>query len=227
MLKKYIKKFLKRKPVLDVFAFLIYWYLRLVYKTSKWEFIWPTNYAKTDFDQESKTIFALWHNKMLFGPGIFVNHKHNTVPLISPHSDGKIGIGILKKFGYEAILGSTNKDSYSALRNIIKELNTNHNIFIVPDGPRGPIYEINSNITNIAKKYAKKLIPISCAPSKYFILKKSWDKTVVPMLFGTIVVLIGKPLDLSNTEEENNKNLKKCLTDLSTKANTYCTKIKS
>lgn len=220
MFKKYIKPILKKERVLNFGSFLIYLYLKLVYITSNIEFICPVGYTKTDFDNDRKTIFALWHNRLLFGPCIFTNHQCITSPLISSHSDGKIINNIVKRFGYRTIEGSTNKNSFVALKNVIKTLSSGENIFINPDGPRGPVYEINSNITNIAKKYASKLVPISCFASKYFRLK-SWDQLIIPKPFSRIVVLIGESVDLSGSEAESNTKLKQNLITLSETAENY------
>lgn len=181
--------------------------------TSRYRFILPEHYSKKQFLNEKGVIFAIWHNRLTFGPRIFKGQK-DTLALISPHSDGKIISNIVQNFGFGIIEGSTNKDAVSALKKIIHKISSGSNIVITPDGPRGPIYKINSNITQIAKKYNAKLIPISCNSTKYLSLN-SWDNLIMPLPFGTIRIIIGAPLKLSEDSEQNSYFLEQSLNDLS------------
>lgn len=205
-----IKKFLKKnKYILSFITNLLYSYLKIVYLTSRWQFIFPKDYTKEKFSTERGVIFALWHNRLAFGPRIFLGHK-DIYALISPHSDGKIISQIVEKFGFDIISGSTNKEAVAALKTIITKLRNNSNIVITPDGPRGPVYQINSTINKVAKKYNIKLVPISCNTSKYFLLN-SWDKLIIPLPFGKITVKIGLPLELTGNEYQDNINLQQVL----------------
>ncbi len=186
--------------------------MKIVYLTSRWQFIFPKDYTKEKFLTERGAIFALWHNRLAFGPRIFWGHK-DIYALISPHSDGKIIRQIVEKFGFDIISGSTNKEAVAALKTIITKLRNNSNIVITPDGPRGPVYQINSTINKVAKKYNIKLIPISCNTSKYFLLN-SWDKLIIPLPFGKITVKIGLPLELTGNEYQDNINLQQVLMEL-------------
>jgi lysophospholipid acyltransferase (LPLAT)-like uncharacterized protein len=211
--KKFLKSLLKRnKIIFRLLSVIIYWYLKIVYATAKCHFIWPDNYDKQQFLSERKVIFAMWHNRLAFGPRIFCGQK-NTLALVSSHADGKIISRVINKFGFGIIAGSTNRNPVGALKNIIQKLSSGANIVITPDGPRGPIYKINSNITTIAKKYNAKLIPISCEATKYFLLK-SWDQLIMPLPFSDIKVIIGKPLQLLDVQEQNDGNLQQILMEL-------------
>ncbi len=208
-----IKKILKKNNfVLSVVTKMLYTYLRVVYFTCRWQFVFSDNYNKQEFLAQKGVIFAFWHNRLAFGPGIFAGHK-DIYALISPHSDGKIIGNIVNKFGFGVINGSTNKNSVAALKTIVKKLHNGSNIVITPDGPRGPIYKINSNINKIAQKYNIKLIPVSCSASRYFLLK-SWDKLIMPLPFGKITTFIGLPLAFVGNENQDNINLAQALTGL-------------
>jgi hypothetical protein len=209
-----IKKFLKKHALKYNFIItkLLYIYLKITYFTSRWQFVFAYGYNKQIFLAQKRTIFALWHNRLAFGPGIFASHK-DIYALISPHSDGRIIGDIVNQFGFGVINGSTNKDPVIALRTIVKKLHNNSNIVITPDGPRGPIYKINSTINKIAWKYNIQLVPISCSSSKYFSFK-SWDRLMFPLPFGRITVRVGLPLTLSGDEHQDNVNLEQVLKEL-------------
>lgn len=212
--KKTLKSLVKKNQFAFQFlSILLYLYLKLVYLTSRWQFHWPDGFSKEKFLLERRVIFALWHNRLALGPGIFKHHE-DIYALISPHSDGRVVSGVINKFGFGVISGSTNKNPVKALKQIITRLSSGGNIVITPDGPRGPIYKINSNISQIAKKYKAQLIPISANCSQYFRFN-SWDRLIMPLPFGRIDVLIGQPLILTDDEQQNNLSLEQALMAIS------------
>lgn len=212
MIIELIKKSLKNNKILfAVASFLLYIYLKFVYKTSKWHFVLPQNCSQEEFSSLHGAVFAMWHNSLAFGPYIFKDLPH-THALVSPHSDGKIIGNIIEFFNFGVIAGSTNRNPIGALRNIIKNLTAGNNVVITPDGPRGPVYEINSSICDICHKYNRPLIPVSCKARKYFLLK-SWDRLIMPLPFNHITVSIGNALTLSGDVDKDNELLKKQLLD--------------
>jgi len=212
-MRKAFKIFLKRnKLVLSIVTGLLYWYLRFVYFTSRQKFIFYDNGNKAKFLDEQGVLFAFWHNMLALSPAMFKGHK-DIYALISPHLDGRILNDLVGKFGCKVIVGSSNKNPLGALRNIIEKLSQGANIIVTPDGPKGPVYKVNSGITEIAYKYNKKLIPIVSSTSKCFRLK-SWDRLVIPLPFGTIKIIIGSPLELTSDKVQNHITLEQQLVNL-------------
>ncbi|XVN40269.1 MAG: lysophospholipid acyltransferase family protein [Rickettsia endosymbiont of Argas persicus] len=212
-MRKAFKFFLKRnKFVLNLVTCLLYWYLRFVYFTSRQKFIFYDNGNKEKFLNEQGVIFAFWHNMLALSPAMFKGHR-DIYALISPHLDGKILNDLVDKFGCKVIVGSSNKNTLGALRSIIEKLSYGANVIVTPDGPKGPIYKVNSGITEIAYKYNKKLIPIVSSTSRCFRLK-SWDKLIIPLPFGIIKIIIGSPLELTDNKALNQINLEKYLVNL-------------
>lgn len=212
-MRKAFKKFLKRnKFILSLITILLYWYLQFVYFTSKQKFIFYDNGNKEKFLNEQGAIFAFWHNMLALSPAMFKGHR-DVYALISPHLDGKILNDLVGKFSCKVIVGSSNKNPLGALRSIIEKLSQGANVIITPDGPKGPVYKVNSGITEIAFKYNKKLIPIVSTTSRCFRLK-SWDKLIIPLPFGTIKVIIGSPLEMTDNKVQNHMNLEKYLVNL-------------
>ena len=216
--KKAVKHLLKKNNFgANFLSSLIYYYLKIVYFTSRWRFI-ELDLRNTGAIADSEaTIFALWHNRLAFGPGIF-KKNYKTAALVSPHSDGKIISKIIKNFKFAIIEGSTNRNPTEAVKHIIRSLSQKYNIVVTPDGPRGPIYKVNSNIATIARKYDSKLIPISCACTRYISLKRSWDKLIIPMPFTTIYVIIGTQILLTDDYELNDQLLESALIEITSRA---------
>ena len=213
MLKKQIKHLFKNKYVQYILAYLLYCYLILVYKTSKWVIKWEDHELEKIFPHIDGCLISFWHNRLAFGLHIFGNYK-KIHALVSSHSDGKIIANIIKIAKHNTISGSSNKNAQSAVKSIIKRLEAGEKIIITPDGPRGPLYEINSNITRIAYKYNKPIIPMSCTSNSYFELK-SWDKMLIPKPFSKIYVIFGKEVSLSRDDKKNKDLLKNDMMKLS------------
>lgn len=218
IIKKNLKSFLKKNIFIhQLFGFFIYLYLKIVYLTSSEQFILPNNFTKEQFLKLNGTIFAFWHNRVALMFRVFEDSSEELNVLVSPHADGRIIKELVRKFNGKVIEGSTNKNPTGAVRKIIHCLSSKGNILLTPDGPRGPIYKINSNITEIARKYNHPIIPISCTGSKYFTLN-SWDKLIIPLPFGKIITIIGDSLHLSDNPTHNEKLLEYTLMQLTAKA---------
>ncbi|MGI4775933.1 MAG: lysophospholipid acyltransferase family protein [Janthinobacterium lividum] len=185
--------------------------MRFVYATSRWKFIDPENQVENYIPKFDKTIFVLWHNRLAFGPKIFLTNR-KTFALVSPHSDGKLISKIVSMFGLGIIEGSSNKNPIGALKKIILNLNCGHNVIITPDGPRGPVYKVSSNLVGVAQKYNSKVVPLTVSCSKYFLLN-SWDRLILPLPFNNILVLRGKEISLfnDNNEDKDISEIIKCL----------------
>jgi lysophospholipid acyltransferase (LPLAT)-like uncharacterized protein len=219
-MKKTIKHYLKNSQLIfNLVSGIIFVYLKFSYLTSKWHFVMPKDLDEEKIDNENGLFFAIWHNRLAYSMYIFGNYK-NTFGLTSPHSDGKIIGKLVLMMNHKIIKGSTNKNSNSAVKEIIKQITNGSKIVVTPDGPRGPIYKNGSVITKIANKYNKKLIPVSCHASSYFELK-SWDKMMIPKPFSKITVVIGKPLELSGDDDRDRLLLEKKLNNLTFEAKCF------
>ncbi len=217
MFKKHLKQFLKQSRFVHlVIVRAIYAYLKFVYLTSRWEFVWTNAPLENKFNTLDGALLALWHNRLAFGMHIFKKYN-NVFALASSHTDGKIITDVIRAMNYGVIEGSTNRNPTGAIRSIINSLKLGNKIVITPDGPRGPAYKINSSITKMAYKYNKPLIPISCMAKKYFTLN-SWDKMIIPKPFGKIVVTIGSSIILSGDANIDDNLLENELLNLSYEA---------
>ncbi|PCJ29441.1 MAG: hypothetical protein COA94_01570 [Rickettsiales bacterium] len=217
MIKRSFKHFLKNSALVhELSACILFLYLKLVYITTSWEFVWEDGISPEIIRKEDGILFAMWHNRLAFGMYIYKDYE-NVYALVSSHTDGKLITDVIRKMKYSVIEGSTNRNPTGAVRGIIKAITNGGQVVITPDGPRGPVYKINSNITKLGHKYSKAVIPVSCMASKYFRLK-SWDGMMIPKPFGRVVVTIARPLPLSGDDEKDSKSLEEALTKLSAQA---------
>lgn len=209
LFKKQIKEITKSKCFLKILSALIYIYINIVYFTSKKYVIYPKSFNKTLYQKEN-AIYAFWHNRLSLM--FFMQPKKiKTNVLISEHKDGQLIADTSLLFGTKVIEGSSSNISMTSLKRIIKSLVSGESLAITPDGPRGPVYQINSNIAKIAKRTAKTIIPMSFSCKKKKTMR-SWDKFILPLPFNTLYLVYGKPI--KPTDKDIDILLKKELNQL-------------
>ena len=193
------KYFLNSTFSLKLIAWLLSIYLKFVYFTTKWEFFTITGIKIDKLPLFNKTIVLSWHNKLAIMP-YAMKYVKNLSILASGHSDGLIITYILNLLSINTINGSTNRNSYSSLQQIISLLKKNHNIGITPDGPKGPRQQINSNLLQIAIKYNAQVLPFGGYFSKCKIVN-SWDKLEFPLPFAKAVIVVGSPFIIDSAKD--------------------------
>lgn len=206
------KLFKKSQFIKKIIATIIYGYLKFVYFTTRWSYIFRDKQAEESWQNMIKVIVLAWHDRLAILPKSILHQNNKFHILASPHSDGIIISSVLKMLGFNIIPGSTNKNSMAAIKNIMRILSSGENIAITPDGPRGPAYEINSNIIEIAKKCESAIIPVSCKSTHYFRLG-SWDKLFFPLPFGKVTIYIGNTI-FPAKEQLTKDDLKAALNNL-------------
>lgn len=218
LFKKQIKTVTKSRCFLKILSALVYIYINIVYFTSKKYVIYPKSFNKNLYQKEN-AIYAFWHNRLSLM--FFMQPKKiRTNVLISEHKDGQLIADTSVLFKTKIIEGSSSNISMSSLKRIIKSLVAGESLAITPDGPRGPVYQINSNIAKIAKRTSKTIIPMSFSCKKKKIMK-SWDKFILPLPLNTIYLVYGTPI--KPTESNIDDLLKKELNHLHIKFDKKCT----
>jgi len=197
-MKKRIKSYLQTKIV----PFILQLFVRFIYLTSKKNFHHPL------IDTEETFVLSLWHGELLMQPFNYQKLKPNgTVKgMISEHKDGETIKKTVDYLGIGSVRGSSSKGGIKALINAIKESKKGVEIAISPDGPRGPRHSVANGIVAIAQKTKCRILILNCVPTSFWQFN-SWDKFVIPKPFGTIDFYISEPLDITDMEMEEAKNL--------------------
>lgn len=145
-------------------------------------------------------IYAFWHGRQFL---LFHNHRHTgTVIPASESRDGEIQAGIIKRFGFEVVRGSSKRKGDRALLGLVDGLRRGKDIALAVDGPRGPIYEVKQGVTYLAGKLDKVIVPVSTSAKRSWILQKIWDQYLLPAPFTRGVIVYGAPIRVNGTSEE-------------------------
>ncbi|MBZ7976824.1 lysophospholipid acyltransferase family protein [Campylobacter sp. RM12637] len=190
------------KYKVKILAFIIFILLNIIYLTCKKRF-----YGEKTLPKEP-CIVLFWHGKLTMMAFIFAYMKKNGYKkkpyvLISNHKDGELIASVMKYFNINAVRGSTYDFPVKALLEIKSLLGQGHDVYITPDGPRGPYHSISAGSYKIALKYKIPTIIFDNAASRFY-RAKSWDKMILAKPFSTIAYIISKPILL---DEENSVNL--------------------
>jgi len=150
-------------------------------------------------------IGALWHNRLLVFPLVlrrFFPQRHGAA-LISASRDGDLLADAVRRFGYDAVRGSSSRLGASAILQLGEVLASHGDVVITPDGPLGPVYELGPGIIFLAQKTGAPVLPVNMEYSSFWRIK-SWDRFIVPRPFAKIRVIVGAPhrVTATSTPEE-------------------------
>ncbi len=189
--KDIIKKITKSPRVAGFISWAAYWYVRLVAATTRWELRDVNNFYDS-LDKNGSVIFIAWHGRVSMIP-YFWDKRKTLKALVSPHRDGQLIIGLLRRFGIGSIDGSTNENAKSAAVTLMRELIHGTTIAIIPDGPRGPGMTMGISPVYYAQKTGKPVIGVTYSIANSKIVQKSWDRMLIPQPFNRGICAVTRP----------------------------------
>ena len=215
-------KTFRKKLVAWLGPSLAYWMIKLLGWTMEFEEVHP-EIPRSLWEKGIPGIGVFWHGRLLMMPRIYKGKKLSF--LVSPHRDGQIVGRALKRFGFHAILGSTNRRGFSAFKQMLKANREGSDIALVPDGPKGPRYQVQIGVIELAKLTGRPVVPVTFSSSKRKLFK-TWDQFLLPYPFSRGVFIWGEPVyvdpkgDRSHLEERR-ALLERRLNELTEKADHY------
>ena len=186
-----LKKIGKSAFIQTILGHLIYLYVLLVYKTSRWTMEGlREEYVSGDFSY----LIAFWHGRCISDMFLRLGHLGKKVSvLISLHRDGRIMASAMSPLDIKTIDGSSKRGGAIAALDIIKTLKKEGNIVaIAPDG-REPGYKMTDGLILLAKKSQKPVVLSAFSVRRGFFLK-TWDRFLVPFPFNKGVLMFSEPI---------------------------------
>lgn len=223
--KKAFRRLARTAFVTKLISALIYWYTLLVARTTRWQIKGVDEFYRT-WEEHGSLILVGWHGRALMYPS-FWNGKKPLNALVSLHQDGQMIAGVLKKYGFGIIGGSTNGNARGAALDLMRSLLYNRAICIIPDGPRGPRMRLNMSPIYYAQKTGKPLFGITYSVDKAHIIQKAWDKMMIPFPFSRGICCVTEPVfipaDADEAQLENyRRNFENALNQLSINCDRLC-----
>lgn len=191
---------LKSSQARTVFSFLLSWYLKITFKL---QFGLRLEGAQnlSLMAGDKPVIIAFWHEALPLAPVLWraagkLGMKRPAVALMSRHRDGRMIGSILQRFGIGMVSGSSSKGGVAGTRELTKSLQNGFNIGLTPDGPRGPARSAAAGVAALAGISGALILPCGIATTRFFVIKKSWDKMRVPLPFGRMVLVCNTPISV-------------------------------
>jgi lysophospholipid acyltransferase (LPLAT)-like uncharacterized protein len=162
---------------------------------------WRCRWKETADYPESKgpVIYCVWHNRLPLALATYDEYVRSQWPdsglaaMISASRDGGFLANIVERFGIQPVRGSTSRRGPQALLEATTWMERNFSIAITPDGPRGPVYQVQEGIIQLAKLTGRPIIPTSNF-TRWKICLKSWDRFQVPLPFARCELRHGQPI---------------------------------
>jgi lysophospholipid acyltransferase (LPLAT)-like uncharacterized protein len=167
-------------------------------------------------------ILATWHSRLFLLSYLRIGDRP-LIALISGHRDGQLISKIARMFGIRTVVGSSTRGGGKAIRDLIRFSRDGHNLYITPDGPRGPAMVAQSGIVEIARLTGLPILPASASTSSGG-ERNTWDRILVPYPFGRTVVRWGEPIRVGKTAnaETVRAKVEAALTDLQQHTDRAC-----
>ena len=188
--------------------FIIKWCLYFVLRVLSWTYRFKVSgrghlEAVPQHHPLGSYILVFWHEHILT-PLFFFEGAPFAV-IISDSRDGQLIAFQTKKFGYDVIHGSQNREGKDkgGLRALIRMINTIREgkpVAITVDGSVGPRRYVKAGVLELARKTGAGILPISCASSRYWCLN-TWDQFKIPKPFSTISVQFGEPFFVAREQD--------------------------
>jgi lysophospholipid acyltransferase (LPLAT)-like uncharacterized protein len=132
-------------------------------------------------------VIALWHQDL---PACLAAFKRrNIAVLISKSNDGSKFAKLSKSLGYNVFRGSGSRGQ-SEVRHLLKALGEGCSAGMALDGPKGPALIAKPGAQWLSCKALVPLVEVNVKYSRALRLKKSWDKTFIPLPFSKISIFL-------------------------------------
>ncbi len=200
-----VLKTLKKRLVAWWGPWCAYWIIKIWARTMQFEVIHP-EIPRRFWEKGVPAIGAFWHGRLFMMPLVYKGRKLSF--LVSPHRDGQVVGKALTRFGFHPILGSTRRKGFSGFKQMVKAQGSD--IAIVPDGPRGPRYQVQIGVIELARLTGRAIIPLTFSASRRKIFK-TWDHFLLPYPFSKGVFIWGEPVEVDQNGDRAHLEEKRIL----------------
>jgi len=179
--------------------------LRLLFSTCRNQILRPDLVEKF-FDAGKPGIGVTWHRGAIYAL-YFFGPVHPAI-MISRSRDGEYLARYLQIMGGVPVRGSSSRGGLAALQEMADYINQKQGRYAatVADGPRGPACQAKKGMIALAMRTGLPLVPMMWSAKRVWVLKNTWDRTMIPKPFAKVVLTAGRefsyPPDLKGPQLE-------------------------
>lgn len=143
-----------------------------------------------NLEDKKRLIGLAWHNRIFFLPMCKYIFRPNfpMSGLVSASRDGAWLCAFFKFLGIGTVRGSSKRRGAHAIISMVETLQHTSDIFITPDGPRGPRYVCKPGFLSVAKSSGARILMLRITPSSFWTINATWDKFILPKPFSRVTV---------------------------------------
>ncbi|MEI6870826.1 MAG: lysophospholipid acyltransferase family protein [Verrucomicrobiota bacterium] len=175
--------------------------LKLLGATLRWHVTDAAGFSTSEL--KHPVLAAIWHNRILILPLCFewiCRRRRRVTVLTSPSRDGLLLANFVGYFGMSSVHGSSSRRGSIALRQLQAAIKSGSDVAITPDGPRGPVYQLNPGLLYLAAKMDIPIMAIQVDYEACWTLR-SWDKFQIPKPFSTVHIRFMKPVSKADFDD--------------------------
>jgi hypothetical protein len=179
---------------------------RLWFATCRVEMLSPGQ-AERVLGQGRRVVGVTWHRGAIFF--LYFFGRLRPAIMVSRSKDGEYLARFIAAMGGRPVRGSTAHGGARALQEMAAMLESGETdcAATVADGPRGPRYQAQRGMLVLAQRTGLPLLPIMWSADRALTLRKTWDRTMLPLPFARVAVMAGRefrlPADLDREQMEN------------------------
>jgi lysophospholipid acyltransferase (LPLAT)-like uncharacterized protein len=177
--------------------------LRILASTWRFQIADVAGLGKAAATPVPPVIWMLWHNRLLVVPILYERYfRHRkAAALVSRSSDGGLLASCIRRFGGETVRGSSSRGGAAAVQALRRKLADGYDIYITPDGPRGPRYQMGPGAVWMAQRTGAPIVPLKVEYSGFWRLGR-WDGFVIPKPFAKITISLEQPVTVQCTDND-------------------------
>lgn len=153
-----------------------------------------------------QVILAFWHSRILLMP--FPYRGQKACIMNSIHRDGEIITRVIKRFGINAVRGSSTRGWMGGLKGMLEAYRQGHDLIVVPDGPRGPRWQAKSGVLQLARTTGAAIFPVTYGAA-WHVTVNSWDRLLIPLPFSRVTYVVGQPITVPAEASPEEMELKR------------------
>ncbi|MCH9648785.1 MAG: lysophospholipid acyltransferase family protein [Deltaproteobacteria bacterium] len=118
--------------------------------------------------------------------------------MCSQSLDGEAMTKVEKALGYEVVRGSSNSGGFEALVAMIRRVRKDPNLgsCLAVDGSTGPRGIAQPGAISLAQRTGGSILPVAASAKPSLVLRKSWDRTAIPLPFARVHVVYGELIEV-------------------------------